>query len=68
MLEFGAFKDECLKKFCELKDNVSSAFLFNTFVGLPTDWHSTKKWHFDCGGNVPQIEGEEVTVLVRLIG
>ena len=67
LLEFGTFKGESLKKFCELNDNVSSVFYsFDTFVGLPTDWHSTRKGHFDVGGNVPQIEDKRVSYQIGL--
>jgi O-methyltransferase len=61
-LEFGVFEGASIGQWCVLNQNVSSRFFgFDSFEGLPEDWHSEKrKGAFSTGGKSPEIADPRV--------
>lgn len=67
LFEFGTFRGESLRRFTELNTNPESVFYsFDTFTGLPCDWHTTKKGHFDVQSQLPEIEDSRIFYFVGL--
>ncbi len=62
-LEFGVFEGASIGQWCALNHNPGSRFFgFDSFEGLPEDWHSGKrKGAFSTGGKLPQIEDPRVS-------
>lgn len=58
VLEFGVFEGYSLNFFASLNRHPQSVFYgFDSFEGLPEDWHETrKKGHFSTGGSLPQTD------------
>ena len=58
-LEFGVYKGASIKRWTSLNTHPDSRFAgFDTFHGLPEDWHNftvTPKGTFDVGGDIPQV-------------
>jgi len=56
-LEFGVFQGASIREWCTLNhDNASRFYGFDSFEGLPEDWHGGKrKGAFSTGGSLPQI-------------
>jgi hypothetical protein len=56
-LEFGVFEGASIAQWCALNQNPGSRFFgFDSFEGLPEDWHSGKRrGAFSTGGKVPEI-------------
>jgi len=61
-LEFGVFEGASLRFWCSLNKNpVSRFFGFDSFEGLPEDWHSGKrKGAFSTSGKCPEITDPRV--------
>ena len=62
-LEFGVFEGASIRSWCALNQNPGSRFFgFDSFEGLPEDWHSGKrKGAFSTGGKVPEIADPRVS-------
>ena len=62
-LEFGVFEGESMQWWTRLNTHESSRFFgFDSFEGLPEDWHGEKgKGYFDVSGRLPPIEDPRVT-------
>jgi O-methyltransferase len=56
-VEFGVFEGCSIRQWCALNQNPDSRFFgFDSFEGLPEDWHSGKrKGAFSTGGKLPEI-------------
>lgn len=54
--EFGVFRGEAFKY---LINTFKKGFGFDTFEGLPEDWHEEKAGSYSSGGNIPRIAGGE---------
>jgi O-methyltransferase len=56
-LEFGVFEGDSIRQWCALNTNAGSRFFgFDSFEGLPEDWHSGKrKGAFSTDGKIPEI-------------
>ncbi len=56
-LEFGVYEGASVRQWCALNQNAASRFFgFDSFEGLPEDWHSGKrKGAFTTGGKRPEI-------------
>jgi O-methyltransferase len=56
-VEFGVYEGASIRQWCALNQNARSRFFgFDSFEGLPEDWHSGKrKGAFSTGGMVPKI-------------
>ena len=52
--EFGVWMGESFKY---LKENYKKGYGFDTFTGLPEDWHSVPEGTYSSFGKVPQIRG-----------
>jgi len=65
-LEFGVFEGISLRYWCTLNQNADSRFYgFDSFEGLPEDWHPGKrKGAFSTGGEPPSIEDRRVVFVV----
>ena len=66
-LEFGVYRGESLRKWTELNDHCESRFHgFDTFTGLPEDWHKfskvVKRGEFDLEGVVPRLSDCRVSL------
>jgi O-methyltransferase len=61
-LEFGVFEGESMQWWTRLNTHTSSRFFgFDSFEGLPEDWHGEKgKGYFDVCGRLPRIEDPRV--------
>lgn len=61
-LEFGVYQGASLQFWCSHNKNVASRFFgFDSFEGLPEDWHSEKrKGAFSTDGNRPAIADSRV--------
>jgi len=61
-LEFGVFEGESMRWWTSLNTHPSSRFFgFDSFEGLPEDWHGEKgKGYFDVCGRLPRIEDPRV--------
>jgi O-methyltransferase len=61
-LEFGVYEGASMREWCSLSHNPDSRFYgFDSFEGLPEDWHSGKrKGAFSTGGKVPNIADPRV--------
>ena len=61
-LECGVFEVESMQWWARLNANQSSRFFgFDSFEGLPEDWHGEKKkGYFDACGRVPRIEDPRI--------
>jgi O-methyltransferase len=61
--EFGVFEGASIRQWCELNQNAGSRFFgFDSFEGLPEDWHSGKrKGAFSTGGKPPEIADPRVS-------
>jgi tetratricopeptide (TPR) repeat protein len=57
--EFGVWRG---MSFRYLIKTFKKGFGFDTFKGLPEDWHSKKSGSYSSGGNIPQVEGGEFIV------
>jgi O-methyltransferase len=64
-LEFGVFEGESIAQWCALNQNAGSRFFgFDSFEGLPEDWHSGKRrGAFSTGGKAPEIADPRVSFL-----
>ncbi len=62
-LEFGVFEGASIRQWCDLNQNASSRFVgFDSFEGLPEDWHSGKrKGAFNTNGKRPEITDTRVS-------
>ena len=62
-LEFGVFEGASIRQWCDLNQNASSRFVgFDSFEGLPEDWHSGKrKGAFNTNGKRPEIADTRVS-------
>lgn len=62
-LEFGVFEGASIRQWCDLNKNASSRFFgFDSFEGLPEDWHSGKrKGAFNTNGKRPEIADSRVS-------
>lgn len=62
-LEFGVFEGASIRQWCDLNQNESSRFFgFDSFEGLPEDWHSGKrKGAFNTHGKCPDIADSRVS-------
>jgi O-methyltransferase len=62
-LEFGVFEGASIRQWCDLNQNAVSRFFgFDSFEGLPEDWHSGKpKGAFSTGGKRPEIADPRVS-------
>jgi O-methyltransferase len=62
-LEFGVFEGASIAQWCALNQNAGSRFFgFDSFEGLPEDWHSGKRrGAFSTGGKVPEIADPRVS-------
>ena len=54
--EFGVFRGEAFKY---LITTFKNGFGFDTFEGLPEDWHEEKAGSYSSGGSIPEIAGGE---------
>jgi tetratricopeptide (TPR) repeat protein len=54
--EFGVFTGRAFKY---LSRSLKRGFGFDTFEGLPEDWHEEKAGAYSSGGRIPEIEGGE---------
>jgi O-methyltransferase len=61
-VEFGVFEGESIRHWTAVNKDKESRFIgFDSFEGLPADWHAEKKkGHFDVQGRVPQINDPRV--------
>jgi tetratricopeptide (TPR) repeat protein len=57
--EYGVWRGEA---FQHLIKTLKKGYGFDTFEGIPEDWHDTKSGSYSSGGNIPQIEGGEFIV------
>ena len=62
-LEFGVFEGASIRQWSALNQNAGCRFFgFDSFEGLPEDWHSGKrKGVFSTGGKVPEISDPRVS-------
>jgi hypothetical protein len=62
-LEFGVFEGASIGQWCTLNHNPGSRFFgFDSFEGLPEDWHSGKRrGAFSTGGKLPKIADSRVS-------
>jgi O-methyltransferase len=62
-LEFGVFEGASISQWCALNQNPGSRFFgFDSFEGLPEDWHSGKRrGAFSTGGKLPQLADARVS-------
>jgi hypothetical protein len=62
-LEFGVFEGDSIRQWCALNANANSRFFgFDSFEGLPEDWHSGKrKGAFNTDGKIPEIADPRVS-------
>jgi O-methyltransferase len=62
-LEFGVFEGDSIRQWCALNQNAGSRFFgFDSFEGLPEDWHSGKrKGAFSTDGKIPEIADHRVS-------
>jgi len=62
-LEFGVFEGDSIRQWCALNQNAGSRFFgFDSFEGLPEDWHSGKrKGAFSTGGKSPEMTDPRVS-------
>lgn len=62
-LEFGVFEGASIGQWCALNQNASSRFFgFDSFEGLPEDWHSgMRRGAFSTGGKLPEIADARVS-------
>jgi len=67
-LEFGVYEGESIKWWLEnMKNPESRLFGFDSFEGLPEDWHDgLKQTLFDCSGKIPQIDDKRVVFVKGL--
>jgi hypothetical protein len=61
-LEFGVFEGESIQWWTRLNTHTNSRFFgFDSFEGLPQDWHGKKgKGYFDVCGRLPQVEDPRI--------
>lgn len=61
-LEFGVFQGASIREWCTLNRNPATRFFgFDSFEGLPEDWHDGKrKGAFSTGGQLPDIADPRV--------
>ena len=57
--EYGVW---CGESFQYLINTFKKGYGFDTFEGLPEDWHDEKAGSYSSDGNIPQIEGGEFIV------
>ena len=62
-LEFGVYEGASMREWCSLNQNPDSRFYgFDSFEGLPEDWHSGKrKGAFSTGGKAPNVSDSRIT-------
>ncbi|HME35177.1 MAG TPA: class I SAM-dependent methyltransferase [Candidatus Sulfotelmatobacter sp.] len=62
-LEFGVFEGASLRQWCALNRNAASRFFgFDSFEGLPEDWHSgQRRGAFSTGGKLPELADPRVS-------
>jgi hypothetical protein len=62
-LEFGVFEGASMARWCALNQNAASRFFgFDSFEGLPEDWHSgMRRGAFSTGGKPPEIADPRVS-------
>jgi O-methyltransferase len=67
-LEFGVYEGASISQWCALNQAAGSRFFgFDSFEGLPEDWHSGKrKGAFSTGGRVPESEDPRVRFVAGL--
>ena len=57
--EFGVWRGE---SFRYLLKTFKKGYGFDTFTGLPENWHSVKEGNYSNNGNIPEINGGEFIV------
>jgi hypothetical protein len=57
--EFGVWRGEAFKYLIRLYEK---GFGFDTFEGLPEDWHDERAGSYSSNGKIPEIEGGEFIV------
>ena len=57
--EFGVWRGEAFKY---LIKTFKKGFGFDTFEGLPEDWHNEKAGTYSCEGAIPKVSGGEFIV------
>jgi len=64
-VEFGVYEGASIQQWCALNQNARSRFFgFDSFEGLPEDWHSGKrKGAFSTGGKVPTISDPRLSFI-----
>jgi hypothetical protein len=67
-LEFGVYQGASIRFWSALNRNSDSRFFgFDSFEGLPEDWHSGKrKGAFSTGGKLPEIDDARVSFIPGL--
>ena len=62
VIEFGVWQGYSIKKFAELNTNLNSEFFgFDSFLGLPENWISTRpKGSFNENGNLPKVDDNRI--------
>jgi len=65
-LEFGVFRGDSLRKWCNINKSPQSRFFgFDSFQGLPEDWiEGWPKGTFDTDGKTPDIDDSRVQFVV----
>ena len=69
--EFGIYQGASLRKWAQLNSNPDSRFYgFDTFTGLPEDWHKfstiVRERTFDLGGVMPAFDDERISLFKGL--
>ena len=57
--EFGVWRGEAFRYFIK---TFKKGFGFDTFAGIPEDWHNNKVGTYSSDGNIPKIKGGEFIV------
>ena len=57
--EYGVWRGEAFKY---LIKTFKKGYGFDTFEGLPEDWHDTKAGSYTSDGNIPKVDGAEFIV------
>ena len=57
--EFGVFRGEAFKY---LIKTYNKGFGFDTFEGLPEDWHDERAGSYSSEGNIPEVKGGDFVV------
>ena len=62
VLEFGVAWGYCTNYFLSRPSSIQSWHGFDTFEGLPEDWHTEKAGTYTSDGNIPKIKGGKFIV------